>query len=153
MPGDISLDSIDHRLVEILLRDARRTVADMASDLALSATAVARRLKRLQSSGVIRGYSARVDYSKLGMGIEALIDVRFVGKTRPKVMDEVTAQLPEVIAVFTTSGNYDALVWVRTRNVDHLRDVIDKLRVIPDVVDTRSHIVLASHFADAATRI
>jgi len=102
-------------------------------------------MRRLERRGVITGYSARVDYSKLGFGIEAITEVRFAGKTRPQVMDETTTQLPEVVAVFTTSGNYDALVWIRVQDVAHLRELTDTLRVSPGHTDTRTPIVLASN--------
>jgi Lrp/AsnC family transcriptional regulator, leucine-responsive regulatory protein len=139
------LDDTDLLLLSLLEADGRATALELAAKVALTATAVTRRMRRLERNGVITGYSARVDYSKLGFGMEALIEVRFSGKTRPKVMDETTTQLLEVVGVFTTSGNYDALVWIRVKDVAHLREVIDTLRVSPGVTDTRTHIVLASN--------
>lgn len=122
------------------------TAAEMAHEVSLSPTAATRRVQRLEKAGVITGYSAQLDYAKLGYAIEAFIEVRFIGKTRPQAMDETAVRLPEVVAVFTTAGNYDALVWIRVQSIDHLRDVVDALRVSPGVADTRTHIVLASHF-------
>ena len=146
------LDDTDLLLVSLLEADGRATAQELATQVALTATAVTRRMRRLERSGVITGYSARVDYSKLGFGIEALIDVRFSGTTRPQVMDETTMQLTEVVGVFTISGNYDALVWIRVQDVAHLRDVIDTLRVSPGVTDTRTHIVLASNLLPRRAR-
>ena len=146
------LDDTDLLLVSLLEADGRATAQELATQVALTATAVTRRMRRLERSGVITGYSARVDYSKLGFGIEALIEVRFSGKTRPQVMDETTMQLTEVVGVFTISGNYDALVWIRVQDVAHLRDVIDTLRVSPGVTDTRTHIVLASNLLPRRAR-
>ena len=146
------LDDTDLLLLSLLEADGRATALELAAIVALTPTAVTRRMRRLERSGVITGYSARVDYSKLGFGIEALIDVRFSGTTRPQVMDETTMQLTEVVGVFTISGNYDALVWIRVHDVAHLRDVIDKLRVSPGVVDTRTHIVLASNLLPRRAR-
>jgi Lrp/AsnC family transcriptional regulator, leucine-responsive regulatory protein len=146
------LDDTDLLLLSLLEADGRATALELAAIVALTPTAVTRRMRRLERSGVITGYSARVDYSKLGFGIEALIEVRFSGKTRPQVMDETTTQLPEVAGVFTISGNYDALVWIRVQDVAHLRDVIDTLRVSPGVTDTRTHIVLASNLLPRRAR-
>ena len=141
-------DDIDRRLVSLLVVNARATAAELAAQVSLSPTAVLRRLKRLENSNVITGYTARVDWARMGYGVEALIEVRFLGKTRPQVMDQTAARLPEVLAVFTLSGSYDALVWIRVRDVAHLRDVIDKLRTSPGVSDTRSHVVLAARFPE-----
>lgn len=139
------LDETDRALIALLQEDARRTAVEMAGLLALSAPAVTRRIKRLEAANVIRGYTAKVDHAQLGLGIEALIEVRFTGKTRPDVMQQTTEKLPELAGVFTISGGYDELVWVRVRDIPHLRSVIDALRTSPGVLDTRTHVVLASH--------
>jgi Lrp/AsnC family leucine-responsive transcriptional regulator len=148
IPPALVPDDIDRRLISQLVRNARATAAEMAAQVSLSPTAVVRRLKRLEDSGVITGYTVQVDWARMGYGVEALIEVRFLGKTRPQVMDQTAARLPEVLAVFTLSGSYDALVWIRVRDIAHLRDVIDKLRTSPGVSDTRSHVVLAARFPE-----
>ncbi len=145
MPNVPELDPTDHEILALLQEDGRRTVADVAARVALSPTAVQRRIQRLEADGVITGYSAHVDYTRLGWGLEAFTELRFTGTTNPAEMDKTAADLPEVQAVFTTAGNHDALVWIRVRDVSHLRDVIDRLRNTGSVVDTRTHIVLASH--------
>jgi DNA-binding Lrp family transcriptional regulator len=143
--GASSVDETDLLLLSLLEADGRATALDLAAKVALTPTAVTRRMRRLERTGVITGYTARVDYAKLGFGLEAMIEVRFAGKTRPQAMDEIAAQLPEVVAVFTTTGNYDTLVWIRVQDVVHLRELIDTLRVSPGVTDTRTHILLATH--------
>jgi Lrp/AsnC family leucine-responsive transcriptional regulator len=145
MPRVPDLDGTDYEILGLLQQDARRTVADIAERVSLSPTAVQRRIQRLEQSGVITGYSAHVDYTRLGWGLEAFTELRFTGTTNPAEMDSTAAGLPEVQAVFTTAGNHDALVWIRVRDVGHLKDVIDRLRNTGNVVDTRTHIVLASH--------
>ena len=141
----IAVDAIDREILELLQEDARRTVADIAERVALSPTAVKRRIDRLESTQLIIGYSARVDYAKLGWGLEAFIEVRFTGETRPDEMDHIAAELPEVEAVYTTAGDQDVLARVRATDVDHLRQVIDRLRATNKVLSTRTHVVLASH--------
>lgn len=144
---DASLDETDRRLLALLQQDARRTAVEMAELLSLSAPAVTRRIKRLEAARVIHGYTARIDHAKLGLGIEALIELRFTGNTRPVAMEAAIADVSEVVAVFTTSGSYDQLVWIRVRDISHLRSAIDTLRARPRVLDTRTHIVLASHLS------
>lgn len=139
------LDPVDLEILGLLQEDARRTVADIAEHVALSATAVKRRIDRLEAAEVIVGYSARVDYTKLGWGLEAFTELRFTGETRPDEMDRMAAELPEVEAVYTTAGNHDVLALVRATDVDHLRRVIDRLRATRQVISTRTHVVLASH--------
>jgi Lrp/AsnC family transcriptional regulator, leucine-responsive regulatory protein len=141
----VDLDGTDWELLHLLQEDARRSAAEMAALVSLSPTAVKRRIRRLEELGVIAGYTAEVDWARLGWGLEAFTELRFTGTTRPEDMDRTAARLPEALAVFTTAGSHDALVWVRVTDVAHLRGVIAELRASREVVDTRTHIVLASH--------
>jgi Lrp/AsnC family transcriptional regulator, leucine-responsive regulatory protein len=141
----VPVDVVDREILGLLQEDARRTVADIATRVALSPTAVKRRIDRLEETQLIVGYSARVDYAKLGWGLEAFTEVRFTGETRPDEMDRIAAELPEVEAVYTTAGDQDVLARVRATDVDHLRRVIDRLRTTHQVLSTRTHVVLASH--------
>jgi Lrp/AsnC family leucine-responsive transcriptional regulator len=144
-PRAAVVDSVDQQLITLLTDDGRTSASALAAAVGLSQTAVTRRLKRLEVSGVIAGYTVRVDHARLGLPVEALIEIRFAGRTRPKSMDDAASSMDEVVAVFTVSGNYDALVWVRLRDIPHLTQVIDALRQTSGVVDTRSHVILASH--------
>jgi Lrp/AsnC family leucine-responsive transcriptional regulator len=144
MEGDSDLDGIDLEIVDLLLRDGRRTLADIGKVVTLSAPAVKRRLDRLEESGVIIGYSAQVDYGKLGRPIEAFTELRFGGRTKVADIAGVAAGLPEVEAVHTIAGDPDALVHMRVRDVADLTRVIDLLRRSGKVTGTKTLIVLAS---------
>ena len=63
------LDRIDRKIVALLQESAKRTFADIGSDVGLSATAVKRRVDRLEADGVITGYGARVNWRALGVAI------------------------------------------------------------------------------------
>ena len=145
-----ALDETDRHLVALVMQDARRAAAEMATIVNLSATAVGRRLKRLEESGVIIKYSAQVDFAKLGYGVEALIDVRFTGNTGPEAATKAVAQIPDVVSVFMTSGDYDLVALVRVESIDHLRDLLGALRTMPHVIGTRTHVVLDSYQRQAS---
>jgi DNA-binding Lrp family transcriptional regulator len=145
MAAEIELDSTDHQILELLRTNARRTIADIAQRVAISPTAVKRRIGRLEEQEVITGYAAQIDYPKLGWAHEAFIEIRFTGTTDPKDMDRTAARLPEAQAVFTTAGDHDVLVWVRATDVNHLTRVIADLRAAPNIIGTRSHMVLRAH--------
>lgn len=138
-------DPLDLRILVLLQQDGRRTVADIAGRVALSPTAVKRRIERLEAAGVITGYTARVDYAKLGWGVSAFVELRFTGTTSPGEMDRVVAGVPEVSAVYTTAGTHDVSALVRARSVEHLRDVIHRLRARPKIVGTRTLVILDAH--------
>ena len=128
MSPSVDVDGIDHQILDLLQSDARRTLADIGSHVSLSASAVKRRIDRLEASGVIAGYRAVVDQSKLGQQLEAFAELTFAGDTKVADIASSAEGLPGVQAVFTTAGDPDALVWIRVRDMADLTRVIDLLR-------------------------
>lgn len=144
MDTTFELDGIDREITTLLVRDGRRTLADLGKEIGLSAPAVKRRLDRLEEEGVITGYTALVDHAKLGRTIEAFAELRFGGRTKVAEIARVASGLPEVEAIYTTAGDPDALVHLRVRDVADLTRVIDILRRTGKVTGTKTLIVLAS---------
>ena len=122
------LDDVDHAIIGLLTEDARRTLSDIGARVALSAPAVKRRVDRLESLGVIAGYTAVVDHAQLGRPLQAFCELRFAGTTKVADIAGVSAGIPEVEAVYTTAGDPDALVLIRVQNLADLTPVIDLLR-------------------------
>jgi Lrp/AsnC family leucine-responsive transcriptional regulator len=147
MATNYELDGIDSEIVDLLVEDGRRTVSDIGKAVGLSAPAVKRRIDRLEADGVILGYTALLDHSKLGRPIEAFTELRFGGKTKVADIAGVASGLPEVQAVHTIAGDPDALVHLRVRDVADLTRVIDLLRRTGKVTGTKTLIVLASDTA------
>ncbi|MBS1885447.1 MAG: Lrp/AsnC family transcriptional regulator [Actinobacteria bacterium] len=144
MDHEIAVDGTDLEIIDLLVRDGRRTLAEIGSAISLSAPAVKRRLARLEDTGVIRGFTAVLDHEKLGRPIEAFTELRFAGKTRVADIAGIAADLPEVDTVYTTAGDPDALVHLRVRDVADLTRVIDLLRRSGKVVGTKTLIVLGT---------
>lgn len=136
------IDEIDERLLRLLVDDGRRTFSDMATDVGLSVGAVKRRVDRMRTAGVITGFTAQIDQSKLGWGVEAFTEVRFGGRTRVADIIDTARNLAEVQAVYTIAGDPDALVHLRVRDMNHLQDVIDGLRRTGQVTGTKTLMVL-----------
>jgi Lrp/AsnC family leucine-responsive transcriptional regulator len=147
MATNYELDGIDSEIVDLLVEDGRRTVSDIGKAVGLSAPAVKRRIDRLEADGVILGYTAVLDHTKLGRPIEAFTELRFGGKTKVADIAGVASGLPEVQAVHTIAGDPDALVHLRVRDVADLTRVIDLLRRTGKVTGTKTLIVLASDTA------
>jgi Lrp/AsnC family leucine-responsive transcriptional regulator len=144
MAAEIELDGTDREIVDLLVENGRSTLAEIGKTVSLSAPAVKRRLDRLEEEGVITGYTARVDHTKLGRTIEAFTELRFAGKTKVADIAGVATGLPEVEAVHTIAGDPDALVHMRVRDVADLTRVIDLLRRSGRVTGTKTLIVLGS---------
>jgi Lrp/AsnC family leucine-responsive transcriptional regulator len=136
------LDIIDHQILDLLSRNARRTMADIAERVSLSPSAVTRRIDRLERDGVISGYTVVVDHAKAGRPLQAFTEVRFSGTGDLDEIRAAASTLPEVQAVFATAGDPDALVWLRVPDVERLGHVIEQLRRSGRVTGTKTLIVV-----------
>ncbi len=138
------IDGTDNEILELLREDGRRSFADIAERVSLSAPAVKRRIDRLEQTGVITGYTVEVDWAQLGRPLEAFTELQFAGTTKVDDIAGVGVGLPEVQAVFTTAGDPDALVWIRVKDVDDLKRVVDLLRRSGRVTGTKTLMVLGT---------
>ncbi len=141
---DNDLDATDRTILDLLAENARRTLGDIGQRVGLSAPAVKRRIDRLEASGVILGYTTRVDHAKLGRPLEAFTELRFSGDARVDAIAGIAKEIAEVQAVFTIAGDPDALAWIRVSDVHELKRVIDRLRGSGDVIGTKTLIVLGT---------
>jgi DNA-binding Lrp family transcriptional regulator len=138
------LDSIDRRIIALLQENAKRTFADIGTEVGLSATAVKRRVDRLERDGVIVGYGARIAPQALGEGIEALIEVYCADRIAPADVGRSLTGMDQVVSAFTVSGEADALVRARVENIADLEKFVETLRHDPNVLRTRTLIVLST---------
>lgn len=140
----VELDRTDLEIVQLLREDARRTFADVGERVSLSAPAVKRRVDRLERDGVIVGYTALVDHALLGRPLQAFTELRFAGNLPVDQIAGIADGVPEVQTIFTTAGDPDALAWIRVRDVDDLKRVIDLLRRSGRVTGTKTLMVLGT---------
>jgi Lrp/AsnC family transcriptional regulator, leucine-responsive regulatory protein len=139
-----ALDDIDHKILALLRENARRTLADVEEHVSLSVAAVKRRIERLERDGVIKGYTTRVDMSGLDEGIEVIMEVYCADRTSPGDIRPSFEHVEEVVSGFTVSGEPDVLLRLRVDSVSHLEDVVERLRRDPNVVRTRTMLVLST---------
>jgi DNA-binding Lrp family transcriptional regulator len=137
-----ALDQVDRRLLEVLAGDGRISVAALAERVGISRAAAYTRLDTLRASGVIEGYSVRVNPARLGLGVTALI---LISGRQPawRTLRNRLVSIPEVEYCAFTTGEYDALLLVRVRDVETLRDVVlERLQASEEVRATQTIFVL-----------
>lgn len=144
MPARPVLDEIDTQILALLREDARRTISDIAERVNLSPAPVKRRIERLERSGVIAGYTVMLDHSTLGTSLEAFTELRFTGDTDVDHIIAAARDIPEVVELFTTAGDPDALARIRVDDVKHLRRVINQLRRRGEVTSTKTLMVVGT---------
>lgn len=144
MPNS-TLDSFDLRILETLQSDGRLSNVELADRIGLSPTPCLRRVRALESSGLIRGYKAEVDRGGVGLGLTVMVGVKIDGhrdENASAVQDAFRA-MPEVIACHIVSGESDFLLETVFPDIaSYERFLFGKLLALPMVKDIRSNIVL-----------
>jgi DNA-binding Lrp family transcriptional regulator len=139
----LQIDDVDHRIIALLIADARASYSEIGAVVSLSAPAVKRRVDRLRASGVIKGFTAVADPAAIGWTTEAFVELSCTGRTTPVQIAVAVRRRPEVVGAYTITGEADALVHLRASDIHHLEEVLEALRAEPFVTATRSMIVLS----------
>ncbi len=136
------MDALDRSILSILTEDGRASLVEIGKRVALSPPAVKRRIDRLEREGTIRGYSAVVDERALGHETEAFLEVYCEGSTSLAGLGEALVGHPEIVGAYTVAGDAEAIIHVRTTDIQHLEQTIEQIHAQPNVVRTRTQIVL-----------
>ena len=141
----MELDGFDIAILAALQRDGAMTNAALAGVVNLSASQCSRRRSALEQAGLIEGYSARLNATKLGFGIRAIIRVNLSrhGQTKEDDFARFVINQTQVRSAFSVSGDADYVLDVRTRDLDSFADFMYRhLLPHPQVAQVRSEIVL-----------
>ena len=143
MATERTIDPIDLRILEILQTNARETQADIARDIGLAPSAVLERVRKLESRGIIRGYTALVDPKAVDLPMLAYVAVRSDETGSDDRVAQVLAKIPEVLEVHHVAGDDCYLIKVRARDAEQLGVLLrTRFARIPGVRSTRTTIVL-----------
>jgi Lrp/AsnC family transcriptional regulator, leucine-responsive regulatory protein len=121
-----TLDEIDWQLLETLQQDGRISFSELGRRVAMSAPAVAERVRRLEEAGVITGYRAQVDLDGLGYPILAVVRLR-IDFLQKDAFDKTVAELPHVLECLRTTGDDCFVMKVAARTIPELESAIDSL--------------------------
>jgi DNA-binding Lrp family transcriptional regulator len=125
MAGLAMLDRTDRAIVRVLQQNARLSNKEIAARVGIAQSTCSERIKRLESTGVFRGFYADIDPAVVGIGLQAMIAVRLHRHETTQVerFRRYAEQLEEVVAFYHMAGTNDFLVHVVVRDSDHLRDI------------------------------
>ncbi len=137
------LDTLDRQLIDLLKVNARLPIVKLAKALGCARSTAQLRLKALEDSGVITGYTVDVTVNKSRSNIRAMVLISIDTKQEPDIM-RALAKRHEIIKLYTVSGRYDLCAMLSTESTHELDAAIDKMRLIKGVVDTFSTILLST---------
>ena len=146
------LDATDSRLLALIQTNAMLTAQELGEALNLSASQAARRRQRLEAEGFVTGYAARLDPARVGLTVQAFVQVQFTGHDPEpaRSFSSLISTLPEVISAWTLTGEADYLLRVWCADLPALNRLIhDRLLPHPAVARVQSQIVMDQLKADA----
>ena len=123
------LDRIDHQILEILQKDGRIAISELASRVNLSTTPCSERVKRLERDGIIMGYYARLNPQLVDRNLLVFLEIKLSAKSGD-VFDQVArdlVEIPEVLECHLISGEFDYLVKARLKEMTAYRRLLGDL--------------------------
>ena len=138
----------DRRLIELLRANARESTASLARKLGVARTTVKARIKRLEDSGVIAGYTVRLGQTPERPAISAHVLLEASAK-RADVLTRELKALPAIRGLYAISGAFDYLAIVETPNTHEMDAILDRIGRIEGVTKTETSIALSVKFERA----
>lgn len=139
------LDRTDLKILDILQRQGRISMTDLAERIGLSTSPCSERVRRMEREGVITGYYARIDPKALGKMLLVFVEITLSSKSGD-VFDKVKNELlnvPEVMECHLVSGAFDYLVKARLRAMSEYRHLLgDLLKKLPVTAESHSYVVM-----------
>lgn len=141
------MDHHDKKIVSLLQKDAKLTIKEIAAKVKLSTTPVHERIKKLESSGVIKAYKARVDRKKIGLPLMVFCNVNLNQHQSSyiKQFEKDILQFNEVLECYHVAGIYDYLMKIAVSNMEHYQQfVADKLASLDNIAKVQSSFVMTT---------
>ncbi len=145
MQETAQIDAFDIQILRALRDDGRLSVQTLSDQIGLSATPTARRIKRLEESGIIKGYSALIDESALGFAVTVFISVQLDRQVDDALgqFEAAIAAFAEVVDCWLMTGNRDYMMRVVTRDLKEFEHfLVGRLTKVPGVASIESSIPL-----------
>ncbi len=146
------LDSTDSRLLTAVQKNAQLTAHELGEELNLSASQAGRRRARLEADGIITGYGARLDPTRLGLAVQSFVQVEMASHhpDAGKAFTQLLSTRREIISAWTMTGQADALLRIYCHDLPALNHLIHEVLLAhPSVARVHSQIVMDQMKPDA----
>ncbi len=139
------LDDVDHQILHDLQEDGRMTNVDLAKRAGISAPPCLRRVRRLEEQGLIRGYHADLDPSKLGFAITvfAMVSLKSQAEASLREFEEHMRELPEVRECHMLNGEIDFILKIVSKDLQSFQEFLTgKLTPAPNVESVKTSLTI-----------
>jgi Lrp/AsnC family leucine-responsive transcriptional regulator len=145
VPFELSYDATDLAILDALQRNCKQPLLEIGKQVGLSASSVVERIKKLEESGVIRGYRALLDARALGKDVTAFIGVSISHPSAFEPFEKEVERSGDVLECHHVTGQHTLVLKVRTESTETLERLIDMIRRIEGVTRTETMVVLSTH--------
>ena len=137
------MDEVDKRILRVLEADARTSLRKIAEEVGVALGTVSNRVRKMESLGIIRGYTVLLDPDKAGWGLSVVIGLR-IEKGRLIEIQEKIAKDNRVYGVYDVTGDYDSMVLARGKDRGDLDDLSKNVLSMSGIARSVTHLVLNS---------
>lgn len=141
--AEFIINETDTSILNSLLDDPRLSYREISRKVGVSVVTAMNRVKRLEKEGIIKKYTAKLDYEKLGYDFHVMIDIR-ISKGRFSEIGAKITNNPHIITCYDTTGDFDATLIARFRNRRGLDEFLKKLQRYDFVERTSTKLILSA---------
>jgi len=138
------MDAIDKKILQKLQENARITISDLSSEIALSMPAISERLKKLEASGVIKQYTAILDPVLLNKHLMALMFIRFDNPGNGDHFSQYVKDEREIKECYYITGDFDYSLKILTENTRTLENLLTRIKNQTGIVKTQTIVILST---------
>ena len=139
------IDNKDQKILDILKVSAREPASSISEKIGISVPTVIDRIKKLQDSGIIKGYTTIIDSKKIGLDVSAIITIISESSLKYNLFIESAKKEKDIDKCFTTTGNGSHVLLVNTKNTESLEKLLRSIQQWPGVSRTETQIILTSY--------
>lgn len=143
MPKNYEIDDVDLKILSHLMLDAKTPYTEIAKKVFVSGGTVHVRMKKMEELGVVKGTTLQLDYSKLGFDVTCFLGIYLEKSSLYDIVVEKLRDIPEIVKIHYTTGNYNIFIKIHCRDTNHLREVLhDKIQKVDGIDRTETFISL-----------
>jgi len=137
----MKIEELDRKILNVLNRDARMSFRRIAKELKISPTTLYNKVKKLEKSGVLKGYIPLIDKESVGYDLMAVISLR-VRQEKDIEVQKAIAKFPQVGAVYEVTGDWDLILVCYFKGRDDLTNFLKKELPLSNIERAMTHLVL-----------
>jgi DNA-binding Lrp family transcriptional regulator len=141
------MKDLDNLIIALLKRNARILVTQMARELGVSRVTIDAHIKKMETSGVISGYTVKLGTEEFRHKVSGWILISVQANKEEHAIEKMIGT-PEITRLHTTNGKWDLAAEIQVPTLEHFDAVISKLRQIDGITETDTSLLLSSRIGE-----